>query len=397
MQYIFYIFIIIYYVICIIAIFAFQFNFKRVSMSINEKVRLIAEFDDISTSIIVDSILDSTTHKMNPKFRQIRGNSIFIKKSLDQFKENSDFDIVYSNIVGESDWARYYFMNKSKDLEILFKSHFNLYLSILLPNSGVQIMKCNRYSLDSQYQGAKVNSTKHWVAGEILLNLKGIIVELTPFEERKFIKPGINDFSIMYSTRKQRSQLWLGPAAYINHDCNPNCKFIPTNRDKAIVRAKRDILPGEEITCYYGENFFGSRNQYCECFTCEANSLGSYSSKSINEIMNNNYDSKRFSIVCQNFPIRSHTAQCSIYANSNVKNITFELSAKPILEIQKIPLPEPNANLAKLSCEKSSLCENMNSNLKRKYINEVDCNATFKSKKCKSTSLSYSRSLITTP
>lgn len=134
------------------------------------------------------------------------------------------------------------------------------------PDAGFEVSSTNRYNPLSPE--ASIISRRAFRRGEPIKYLTGAMVRMSSAEEDAFTH-GATDFSIIYSSRVGGMSLLLGPARFVNHDCEPNAKFVTTNKDNVTLVLERDVDVGEELTVKYADDYFGDGNKECLCRTCE--------------------------------------------------------------------------------------------------------------------------------
>ena len=133
-----------------------------------------------------------------------------------------------------------------------------------------------------------VLAVRSWKPNEVMVHCKAALKDLTRAEDealharaaeaRNSESSTSHDFSVIRSSRRGCSQLLLGPARFINHDCNPNAEFRRSGH-QLTIRCIRPVRRDEEITTYYGDNYFEWGNSECMCATCERRGRGFFAPK----------------------------------------------------------------------------------------------------------------------
>ncbi|KAL0635734.1 histone lysine methyltransferase Set9 [Maublancomyces gigas] len=231
----------------------------------------LAEFDDLLTDALVDRVYYWTKiRKMKTSYHPNRGIKTeevvkIIVHDVVRNKNTAGAQKKFLELNGVKQYLNKV-SNKSPNAEVDFVKHARRYLSMYSPDAGFEVSSTNRYN--PLCPEACVISRRAFRRGEPIKYLTGAMVRMSSAEEDAFTH-GATDFSIIYSSRVGGMSLLLGPARFVNHDCEPNAKFVTTNKDNVTLLLERDIDVGEELTVKYADDYFGEGNKECLCRTCE--------------------------------------------------------------------------------------------------------------------------------
>ncbi|ORZ06571.1 hypothetical protein BCR41DRAFT_167585 [Lobosporangium transversale] len=229
-------------------------------------LQTLSTLDDLLSDVLLDGVsLWFQTHKMNKDYRPLRLNQ-------DKILEIIQRRVIVERKVTEAikDLLDIEFFKKlfqtEKEIQD-FTTHARRYLSIYLPTAGFEISHTDRYSSVTNKSEACVIANRPFEVGNELRYCAGTIANLNEQEE-KDLENRTSDFSVIKTSRKGTC-LFLGPARFVNHDCDPNCSFMSAGANVIYFKVLKPINVNDEITTHYGDNYFGTNNQECLCATCE--------------------------------------------------------------------------------------------------------------------------------
>ncbi|KAJ7188123.1 hypothetical protein C8R46DRAFT_1157277 [Mycena filopes] len=176
---------------------------------------------------------------------------------------------------------RYYLRLYTQKQINAFATHASRYFELYHPSGCIEIAHTSRYSHHTGKSELCILATRNLAPGTVITELKGSMANLTDEEDKELKRTDLRnsdirrDFSVIHSKQMKKNHLFLGPARFVNHDCNNNCELFREGK-YITFRVLRPIAVGEEITAHYGDGYFGRKNRHCLCETCEKRGRGGY-------------------------------------------------------------------------------------------------------------------------
>ncbi|KAF9924733.1 Histone-lysine N-methyltransferase set9, partial [Mortierella alpina] len=234
---------------------------------------MLSALDDMLSDVLLDQThLWFQTHKMNEGYQPLIVNPddiltiiqrrVIVEKNLDAAVKDLVKIPVFEGVLG------------TKKQKQDFKSHAKKYFGMYLATAGFDISQTDRYTAVTKKLEACVIATRDFDEGAELAQCAGSTAALTEQQDGELE----SDFSVIRTSRRG-TFLFLGPARFVNHDCNPNCRFMWANNTTICFRALRPIRTNDEITTSYGDSYFGANNKECLCATCESRGQGAFSGR----------------------------------------------------------------------------------------------------------------------
>ncbi|KAH7913912.1 hypothetical protein BJ138DRAFT_1001257 [Hygrophoropsis aurantiaca] len=177
--------------------------------------------------------------------------------------------------------VRYYLKPYTQKQINAFATHASRYFELYNPAGFIEIAHTSRYSHRTGKSELCILATRPLAAGLVITELKGSMAHLSNEEDKELKRTDLRnidirrDFSVIHSRQMKKNHLFLGPARFVNHDCEHNCELFREGK-YITFRVLRPIAVGEEITAHYGDGYFGRNNRHCLCETCEKNGRGGY-------------------------------------------------------------------------------------------------------------------------
>ena len=148
----------------------------------------------------------------------------------------------------------------------LYTQMFKSYLDSL---ENVSFLTTSKYEPKDGFTQMRVVAKKKFRPKTVISGLQGFAETVSDDELTEDMS-----FSVFAPTNNFKStRIMLGPASFVNHECNPNARYVVSGeKNKTIIsiQAIRTVEIDEEISVFYSPDYFGDNNRNFQCTTCRS-------------------------------------------------------------------------------------------------------------------------------